>query len=65
MYVCLFFFQAARREMERQRQIDWERQRMEQLTAEKNRIQEEVLKLKSHNSNMGCELETLVSGLCV
>lgn len=55
--MCL---QAARREMERQRQMEWERQRKEQLMAEKAREYEQLSALKSRSSNLKCELESLV-----
>lgn len=55
--------QAARREMERQRQMEWERQRKEQLMAEKAREYEQLASLKSMSSNLKCELESLVRTL--
>ena len=53
-------FQSARRELERQRQMEWERQRKEQLMAEKAREYEQLMALKSQTSNFTCELESLV-----
>lgn len=53
-------FQQARRELERQRQMEWERQRKEQLMAEKQREYEQLAILKSQSTNLKCELESLV-----
>lgn len=53
-------FQSARREMERQRQLEWERQRKEQLIAEKARVQEEKDAMHSQNSKLKYELEASV-----
>jgi len=47
--------------MERQRQMEWERQRKEQLMAEKAREYEQLTALKSRSNNLKCELESLVS----
>ena len=52
--------QSARRELDRQRQMEWERQRKEQLMAEKSREYEQLMALKSQTSNLTCELESLV-----
>lgn len=60
-----FHFQSARRELERQRQMEWERQRKEQLMAEKTREYEQLMALKSQTSNFTCELESLVKLLYI
>ena len=52
--------QAARRELERQRQMEWERQRKEQLLSEKAREYEQLGSIKSRASNLKCELESQV-----
>lgn len=59
-YSCLLVFQAARQEIERQRQMDWERQRKEQLLSEKGREYEQLGAIKSQTSNLKCEYESLV-----
>ena len=43
--------------------MEWERQRKEQLMAEKLREYEQLSALKSQTSNLKCELESLVSWL--
>ena len=53
--------QAARREMERQRQLEWERQRRDQLMAEKQREHSQVDRLHSEVGELKLELEALVS----
>lgn len=58
IFVC---FQAARRESDRQRQMEWERQRKEQLLAEKAREYEQLGVAKTKSSNLKCELDSLVS----
>lgn len=60
--VFLFFllFQAARREMERQRQLEWEKQRRQELISQRQKEQESVCHLKNLNKNLTFELEQLV-----
>ena len=53
--------QAARRELERQRQLEWERQRRDQLVAEKQREQNQVDELQANVGKLKLELEALVS----
>lgn len=63
MAIILWHFvdiQAARRELERQRQMEWERQRKEQLLSEKAREYEQLGSIKSRASNLKCELESQV-----
>ena len=62
---CFDFIQAARRELERQRQMEWERQRKEQLLAEKAREYEQLGAAKSKSCNLKSELESMVSLNCV
>ncbi|CAG5135474.1 unnamed protein product, partial [Candidula unifasciata] len=50
---------AARRELERQRQMEWEKQRKEQLLVEKEREAEQIRMIKSQMTNLRNELETL------
>ena len=51
--------------MERQRQMEWERQRKEQLLAEKAREYEQLGAAKSKSCNLKSELESMVSLNCV
>ncbi len=53
-------FQAARRELERQRQLEWERQRKEQLMAEKHREQMYVDAMRTEVGKLKAELDTQV-----
>ena len=57
---CLLCLQAARRELERQRQLEWERQRRDQLMAEKQREQALVDAAQADVAKMKLELEALV-----
>ena len=59
--IYFYFIQAARRESERQRQMEWERQRKERLLAEKAREYEQPCAAKSKSCNLKSELESLVS----
>ena len=52
--------QAARRELERQRQMEWEKQRREQLMSEKIREQAAVEKLRKDVGSFRQELTLLV-----
>ena len=52
--------QAARRELERQRQMEWEKQRREQLMSEKLREQAAVDKLRKDVGSFRQELSLLV-----
>ena len=47
--------------MERQRQLEWERQRRDQLVAEKQREQNQVDELQANVGKLKLELEALVS----
>ena len=53
--------QAARREMERQRQLEWERQRRDLLTAEKLREQGQVERLQQEVGQLKLEFTASVS----
>ena len=57
--VCLQ--DAARRELERQRQLEWERQRRDQLMAEKQREHLLVDKLQAEVGKLKMDLEAMVS----
>lgn len=64
MYVHLSVsVQSARRELEHQRQSEWERQRREQLVAERLREQGTVDSLSAELGQLRRELDVLVS-LC-
>ena len=56
----MLYLQAARRELERQRQLEWERQRRDQLMAEKQREQALVDAAQADVAKMKLELEALV-----
>lgn len=60
MFINAILCQAARREMERQRQLEWEKQRRQELLSQRQKEQEKVLQLKAQNQNLGIELEQLV-----
>lgn len=45
--------------MERQRQLEWEKQRLQELQQQRQREQENVLKLKSKNQSLTIELSSL------
>lgn len=47
------------RELEKQRQQEWEQARIAEMNSQKQREQERVLKLKGHNTNLTVELSTL------
>lgn len=49
--------------MERQRQMEWEKQRKEQLMVEKQREYEQLGMMKSQLANLKNELESLVGDL--
>lgn len=52
--------QAAKRELERQRQLEWERQRRQELLTQRNREQESIVVLKARKKTLEFELEVLV-----
>ena len=47
------------RELEKQRQQEWEKQRIAEMNSQKMREQEKVLKLKAQNQTLSVELSTL------
>lgn len=49
------------REMERQRQLEWETQKLQELTATRQKEQDNVLKLKARNQTLTIEHNGLVS----
>ena len=46
--------------MERQRLMEWEKQRKEELTAHRQREQDKLFQLKAKQDNMNADLEALV-----
>lgn len=59
--MCVFCLaQAAKRELERQRQLEWERQRRQELLTQRNREQESIVLLKARKKTLEFELEALV-----
>ena len=55
--------QAAKRELERQRQLEWERNRRQELLNQRNKEQEDIVVLKAKKKTLEFELEALVSSL--
>lgn len=55
--------QAAKRELERQRQLEWERNRRQELLNQRNKEQEDIVVLKAKKKTLEFELEALVSPL--
>lgn len=60
MHNCVLYVQAAKRELERQRQLEWERQRRQELLTQRNREQESIVMLKARKKTLEFELEALV-----
>uniref|UniRef100_A0A8C3ID75 Intersectin 2 n=1 Tax=Chrysemys picta bellii TaxID=8478 RepID=A0A8C3ID75_CHRPI len=58
----LIYSLAAKQELERQRRLEWERIRRQDLLNQRNREQEEIVKLTSKKKSLNLELEALVSG---
>jgi len=56
--------QAARRELEHQRQMEWDRQRRDQLMLEKQQEQCTVDELSAEVGQLRQELDVLVSCVC-
>ena len=54
------YFQAAKQELERQRRLEWERIRRQELLSRRNREQEEIVRLNSKKKSLHLELEALV-----
>lgn len=52
-------FSRLKREMERQRQMEWENQRISEMQAQRQREQDNVLKLKAQNQSLNVEVSTL------
>lgn len=59
-FLCL---KAAKRELERQRQLEWERTRRQELLTQRNREQENIVLLKARKKTLEFELEALVHAL--
>uniref|UniRef100_A0A8C8GAN1 Intersectin 1 (SH3 domain protein) n=1 Tax=Oncorhynchus tshawytscha TaxID=74940 RepID=A0A8C8GAN1_ONCTS len=55
----LVFIDAAKRELERQRQLEWERNRRQELLTQRNREQENIVLLKARKKTLEFELEAL------
>ncbi|XP_067884659.1 intersectin-2-like [Heterodontus francisci] len=53
--------QTAKQELERQRQLEWERIRRQELLNQRNREQDEIVQLKAKKKSLELELEALVS----
>lgn len=47
------------RELEKQRQLEWESQKLQEMELERQKEQDRLLKLKGHNQTLTIELETL------
>uniref|UniRef100_A0A8C6X5J3 Intersectin 2 n=1 Tax=Naja naja TaxID=35670 RepID=A0A8C6X5J3_NAJNA len=58
--IC-FSLSAAKQELERQRRLEWERIRRQDLLNQRNREQEEIVKLSSKKKSLNLELDALVS----
>uniref|UniRef100_A0A8B9GB90 Intersectin 2 n=1 Tax=Amazona collaria TaxID=241587 RepID=A0A8B9GB90_9PSIT len=56
--------EAAKQELERQRRLEWERIRRQELLNQRNREQEEIVRLTSKKKSLNLELEAL-EGLCI
>ena len=67
MSVCVCV-KAARRELEHQRQLEWERQRRDQLMSETQREQSQVdrlrLEIGQHRQELGIVVCTIPSEIC-
>lgn len=53
--------EAARKEMERQRQLEWQKQRLQELLQQKQKEQEKVALLRANHQRLETELSVLVS----
>lgn len=47
------------RELEKQRQLEWEAQKLQEMEQERQKEQDRLLKLKGHNQTLTIELESL------
>lgn len=54
-------FQAAQRELERQRKEEWERKRRGELQIKREQEQDDIIKLKAKKRSLEMELEAVVS----
>lgn len=52
--------EAARKEMERQRQIEWQKQRLQELLQQKQKEHERVALLRARHLTLTTELNSLV-----
>jgi uncharacterized membrane protein len=55
--------EAARKEMERQRQLEWQKQRLQELLQQKQKEQEKVALLRANHQRLLTELNILVLNL--
>lgn len=53
--------QAAKKELERQRQLEWERRRKQELLNQKSEEQDEIIKLRAKKRSLEMELEAVVT----
>lgn len=51
--------------MERQRQLEWENQKLQDLQQLRQKEQENILRLKAQNQNLSIELTTLNDKVCI
>lgn len=58
---CVGSFQAAQRELERQRKEEWERRRRGELQIKKEQEQDDIIRLKAKKRSLEMELEAVVS----
>lgn len=59
---CVGLFQAAQRELERQRKEELERRRRGELQIKKEQEQDDIIRLKAKKKSLEMELEAVVSG---
>lgn len=59
MVIFYIYKQAARKEMEKQRQIEWENQQLQKMQQSRQQEQEKLLKLKAQNQTFTIELGSL------
>ena len=52
--------EAARKEMERQRQLEWQKQRLQELLQQRQKEQEKVALLRANHQRLQTELSVLV-----
>lgn len=55
--------EAARKEMERQRQLEWQKQRLQELLQQRQKEQEKVALLRANHQRLETELSVLVTSV--